>query len=284
MAVTETYYRISGDFSLYEQASPVTVQGTIYDAVFDPFELTDLGQKFLGLTTEDMAEFPTVAFIIPTNLATGEVSTNFRSDEYFDDETGNFVATFHQGQELMGSFVIRRALSADIQANSENTLNIFNGLVSNFNGVQLDADLNIISTAEPMFETWVVTSTPILNVDLTSISASEIDGDEITFIPTRIVDSVTGDFFATPRTIFGSAELDIISSEFGDTHYDSIKNSGTYEFFGADSKLDLIRYDNAPSAVTINFADNTIMDGWGTADTFASNKFSVFWCLIMMIG
>ena len=78
MAVTETYYRIAGDFALYEDPSPVTLQGTIYDAVFDPFGLTDLGQKFLGLTTEDMAEFRTAAFIIPTNLATGEVVQNYR--------------------------------------------------------------------------------------------------------------------------------------------------------------------------------------------------------------
>ena len=52
MAVAETYYRVAGDFSLYEAPAQVTLGSRTYSAAFDPFDLTDIGQKFITLSVE----------------------------------------------------------------------------------------------------------------------------------------------------------------------------------------------------------------------------------------
>ena len=64
--------------------------------MFDHFDLTDIGQKFITLSVENVASSRTYAFIMSSKAATGEAVRNYRVDEYFDTATIKYVATVHK--------------------------------------------------------------------------------------------------------------------------------------------------------------------------------------------
>ena len=87
-----SHFRIPGDEELYEHPVAANFSDNQYEAVFDPFGLTNFGQRYIYLTLDDMAAAINVAVVLPTNPATGNTRYDFEQKEYFDRDTGNYTA------------------------------------------------------------------------------------------------------------------------------------------------------------------------------------------------
>jgi hypothetical protein len=100
-----SHFRIPGDEELYEHPVAANFGDNQYEAVFDPFGLTNFGQRYIYLTLDDMAAAINVAVVLPTNPATGNTRYDFEQKEYFDRDTGNYINILVEAQNIVGAVV-----------------------------------------------------------------------------------------------------------------------------------------------------------------------------------
>lgn len=82
----------------YSKTENHGISGTIhnenYVAIFDPFNLTSIGQQSLSLELSDISQDTKIAFILPRNPSTGVSATNIVMDTYFEKQSGSYVLSY----------------------------------------------------------------------------------------------------------------------------------------------------------------------------------------------
>ena len=269
-----TYFRIPGDEELYERPVAANFGTKEYDAIFDPFGLTDFGQRYIYLTLDDLAVPINVAVVEPTNPATGNASYEYELNWYFDGDTGNFLATYVKEQTIVGAVVIQNALSADVTESEPNNLSSLSDLGLNVSVHFVDKEGRIFEEDDDdfLFAGQVVSNLDQSELDISTYALRPSDYTfDFDFIPTLKVDPLSGEFVQLDISLMGSPGFDEFWDAPGTTIFDSVINNTE-----AGSPYDAINYQNSPNGIALDFSSRSIVDGWGFTDTFAPNKFNVF--------
>jgi hypothetical protein len=270
MAVDPIYFRIPGDKELYERPAAANFASREYDAVFDPFGLTDFGQKYLYLTLDDLVELRTIAIVEPTNPASGDIVYSYVQNSYFDNTTGNFISSYGKEQTVLGALVIQDALSANVIEAEPNSLITFRDLLANLSFEETGKEGRFY--VEGPGPGQIVTNLDQSELDFSSYALKVSDNPvDFEFWPTLSIDQITGEFVPSDINLMGSTGLDGFWDAPGATNFDSVVNNAD-----AEMPYDVLTYQSSPNGINLDFMAMTIVDGWGFTDTFTANKFGSF--------
>jgi hypothetical protein len=223
-----TYFRIPSDEELYER--PVTANfGTKeYDSIFDPFGLTDIGQRYIFLTLDDLAIPINVAVVEPTNPATGNASYEYLLNWYFDGDTGNYLAAYVKEQSILGAVVIQNALSVGVTESEPNNLSSLSDLGLNMSLHFVDKEGRIFEEDDDdfLFAGQVVRNLDQSELDISTHALRPSDYTfDFEFIPTLKVDPLSGEFVQLDISLMGSSGLGEFWDTPGNTTFDSVINN-----------------------------------------------------------
>mgnify|MGYP000910505203 CR=1 FL=1 len=269
-----SHFRIPGDEELYERPVAANFGDNQYEAVFDPFGLTNFGQRYIYLTLNDMAAAINVAVVFPTNPATGNISYDFVPTNYFDGNTGNYLLTFSKQQSVEAAVVIQNALSAGVIDSEPNNLSTLSDLGLNVILHYTDKDGRVFgnSDQEGLLDGQVVSNLGQSELDFSKyIETNSNYSWDFGFIPTLSVDPLTGEFIPIEINLIGSSGSDLFGDAPGATNFDSAINN-----FDATDPYDSLSYISSPTGIVLDFPSRTIVDGWGFTDTFTPDKFNAF--------
>lgn len=278
---------------VFEEPVKVELDGLTYEAILDPFNLSEAGQTFVKLNYADLDPWITYSssgygysgggspieneprenlsaytfgFILPS-LGSGRSLDLERLYiiEYIDKDTGAYVTAVFRDSELGAILVI------------ENVPN-YEGIIGygSINAEFLSSDLaRLLPDSEPDTTTVNITNgiSEQLNLgDFALPVKNELFDDDFEVIPTLEPAATTGEYIPTARTYIGSLGKDGYFSEPGNTVYLSTGNDDTV----SGEELDEIDYSSSPGPITVAFDLGLVTDdGWGFQDTFSANEFEI---------
>lgn len=249
-----------------------TIDGKDYDAIFDPLNLTSIGQQSLIINESDISQNNKVAFIVPRNPAIGQISTNILIDNFLERKTGSLVLSVaNYDQSVKGAIILNEYFSQQMDMYDIYNLNE-NGLLSeldiNVNVDVFDPQLNLIRPSDENFvddDLWY-SDFGRQSVDMSLFIIDETKVKEIDVYPQREI-NLTGDgFIPTDKSFIGSIVVDSYYSDPGDTEYRS-KTSDV---------IDEIFYTNSPGPIQVDYSAGKVLDGWGSNDLFDPENFILY--------